>query len=127
MFKSIKKIFPLKSYIAVLIFCAISMSSGCYNDYHENSEPTTSKPYRIDLLDFTPSLPYEENVNLVESNCMICHSVEYINMQPEMTEKNWEKIVDKMIHTFGAPVADSATRTAIIKYLVTIKGKKETE
>lgn len=74
------------------------------------------------LADYTAALPYGEGVNLVEGNCGICHSNQYINMQPAFPQATWEKIVDKMIHNFGAPVSDSTSRNAIVKYLVDIRG-----
>ena len=70
-------------------------------------------------------LPQAGNVELVEMYCVPCHSLRYIEMQPRMTRKSWEKIVDKMIHAYGAPVRDSVTRTDIINYLWAIKRKEE--
>jgi len=112
----------LKILKIAMVFISIILTTGCYTDYQNDN--TSENPKRIELSDFRASLPYDKDVNLVESNCMICHSLEYINMQPALTEKQWEKTVDKMIKNFGAPVADSASRAAIIRYLVTIKGKK---
>ncbi len=44
-----------------------------------------------------------------ETYCAICHSVDYITMQPNFPEKKWGEIVAKMIKTFGAPIpADAA-------------------
>lgn len=69
-------------------------------------------------------LPQSGNVVLIEANCVPCHSLRYIEMQPNLSYKAWEKTVDKMITAFGAPVRDSATRKDIIEYLYAIKGKK---
>ena len=55
-------------------------------------------------------------------NCTSCHSMSYIENQPAFPRKTWEKIVDKMIKNFGAPVPDSSAQ-AIVSYLVAIKGK----
>ncbi len=44
-----------------------------------------------------------------ETYCAICHSVDYITMQPNFPEKKWGEIVTKMIKAFGAPIpADTA-------------------
>lgn len=60
---------------------------------------------------------------LFKANCLTCHSLRYIEMQPDFPRKTWVKIVDKMIHSFGAPI-DSTTADAIVNYLVEVKGKK---
>ncbi len=44
-----------------------------------------------------------------ETYCGICHSVDYITMQPKFPGKKWGEIVNKMIKVFGAPIpADTA-------------------
>ncbi|HEX5154571.1 MAG TPA: hypothetical protein VFW07_24160 [Parafilimonas sp.] len=68
------------------------------------------------------SLPNAPGAEAFRMNCMICHSERYIQMQPEFPGKTWEKIVDKMIKSYGAPIADSTSQT-IVNYLTTIKGK----
>jgi hypothetical protein len=57
------------------------------------------------------------------SGCITCHSLRYIEMQPDFQRKTWEKIVDKMRHSFGAPISDSSA-VVIVNYLVAVKGKK---
>ena len=52
----------------------------------------------------------------VETNCMICHSTDYIPMQPMLSKPQWTGIVDKMIKTYGAPVSPE-DREKIINYL----------
>jgi hypothetical protein len=70
-------------------------------------------------------LPQAGNVALIEANCTPCHSLRYIEMQPALSYHTWEKIVDKMIITYGAPVRDSVTRQNIIDYLHAIRGSKD--
>jgi hypothetical protein len=55
--------------------------------------------------------------------CMICHSVDYIYMQPPLTKDQWHGEVVKMKKVFGAPIADSDVDT-IVNYLVSQNGKK---
>ncbi len=59
------------------------------------------------------SLPYVEvrladgeGRDIVERNCIMCHSLDYIPMQPKFTKAQWTAIVNKMTKTFGAPVPD---------------------
>ena len=58
---------------------------------------------------------------LLAQNCITCHSKRYIAMQPAFPKKTWEKIVNKMVKNFGAPIPDS-TAKQIIDYLVLTKG-----
>ena len=60
---------------------------------------------------------------LFKASCLTCHSLRYIEMQPDFPRKTWEKIVDKMVHSFGAPIPDSSAKI-IVDYLVAVKGKK---
>jgi len=48
--------------------------------------------------------------------CNICHSTDYITMQPLFPADTWSAIVHKMIVVYGAPVNEDASRT-IINYL----------
>jgi cytochrome c5 len=60
---------------------------------------------------------------LVEKNCVLCHSLDYIQMNsPFLDRKGWEASVNKMIKVMGAPVAEDDAR-AIIDYLVSRYGK----
>lgn len=52
----------------------------------------------------------------VASYCSICHSTDYITMQPRLTVDKWSAIVHKMIVVFGAPVNEDDSKT-IINYL----------
>jgi len=78
----------------------------------------------IDMKDVKVLLPYAKGVDLVESNCMTCHSLRYIEIQPNMTHKAWDKIVKKMVKNYGAPISDTLVVNQIIDYLATIKGAK---
>jgi cytochrome c5 len=48
--------------------------------------------------------------------CNICHSTDYITMQPRFPADKWSAIVHKMIVVYGAPVDEDDSRT-IINYL----------
>ncbi|AXE29972.1 sulfite:cytochrome C oxidoreductase subunit B [Chromobacterium phragmitis] len=36
--------------------------------------------------------------------CMICHSADYIALQPDFDEARWRAVVDKMRQAFKAPI-----------------------
>ena len=61
---------------------------------------------------------------LFKTHCITCHTLGYIDMQPDFPRKTWEKITEKMIRSYGAPIPDSAV-TGIVNYLVSIKGSEE--
>jgi cytochrome c5 len=48
-----------------------------------------------------------------ETYCNICHSVDYIMMQPKADHAQWTASVNKMIKTFGAPVLPEDAETVI--------------
>ena len=56
---------------------------------------------------------------LVEANCVMCHSQDYIQMNsPFLDRRGWEASVNKMIKVMGAPIGERDAR-AIVEYLVT--------
>jgi sulfite dehydrogenase (cytochrome) subunit B len=59
---------------------------------------------------------------VVETNCGICHSLDYIQMNsPFLDEKLWQAAVAKMINVFGAPVEPDEAKT-VVDYLVSNYG-----
>ena len=60
---------------------------------------------------------------LVEANCVMCHSLDYIPMNsPFLERKGWEASVNKMIKVMGAPIAE-ADAQKIVDYLAGQYGK----
>lgn len=88
------------------------------------SDYAPPKKDSIDISEVAVVLPDANGKDKVEISCVPCHSLRYIEMQPNMNKKGWEKIVTKMIKTYGAPVKDSIAANEIVEYLVAIKGKK---
>jgi cytochrome c5 len=60
----------------------------------------------------------------VATYCNICHSPDYITMQPKFPADKWSAIVHKMIVVFGAPVGEDDSRT-IINYLAEHYGPEQ--
>lgn len=48
--------------------------------------------------------------------CNICHSLEYITMQPALPKATWSAEVNKMIKVMGAPINEEDAKI-IIEYL----------
>ncbi len=60
---------------------------------------------------------------LVEANCVMCHSLDYIPMNsPFLDRKGWEASVNKMIKVMGAPIGE-ADAQKIVDYLAGQYGK----
>jgi mono/diheme cytochrome c family protein len=54
---------------------------------------------------------------VVETNCSVCHSLDYIPMNsPFLAGKAWDAEVHKMIKAYGAPIEEKDAQ-AIIDYL----------
>ena len=56
--------------------------------------------------------------DLANSYCLICHSAEYVYMQPPHSREQWMEIVNKMQTTFGCPISDE-DMAPLSDYLVT--------
>lgn len=63
------------------------------------------------------------NVALAQSKCIICHSADYIYMQPPLTKAQWTAEVTKMQKAYGAPIAD-ADIPLLVDYLMSQNGKQ---
>jgi cytochrome c5 len=55
-------------------------------------------------------------MEVTQGACQMCHSVDYITMQPRGGEAQWRGVVNKMIKVFGAPIGDEDARV-IVEYL----------
>ncbi len=51
-----------------------------------------------------------------ETYCNVCHSTDYITMQPRFSKAQWTATVTKMIKVMGAPITEEDAKT-IIDYL----------
>lgn len=113
-----KILFPLFS-------CVILMNLGISCSGPEaNVQEQTISDQPVQLSEAGYHLPDRTGYDLFLSNCGICHSYRYIQMQPAFSRKTWEKTVDKMIKTFGAPIPDSSV-VPIVDYLMAARGKKD--
>lgn len=63
-------------------------------------------------------------VEVVQANCLTCHSTEYVSSQPPMPRKFWEANVKKMKEKFGAPIQDAQV-AALVDYLTATYGVPE--
>lgn len=61
--------------------------------------------------------------DVVNNNCLACHSSGMILNQPSLPEATWKAEAEKMIHVYKAPV-DEKDVPAIVDYLTKTKGAK---
>lgn len=78
--------------------------------------PPTNTTRSIDLPVIPTELRPGEGREKVEFLCVICHSTDYIPMQPEFSRAQWTAIVNKMIKVLGAPIEEKDANL-IINYL----------
>ncbi len=75
-----------------------------------------------------PTIPAElkegAGKDKVMTLCAICHTPDYIPMQPRLPARTWDAIVHKMIKVFGAPVSEEDAK-AISSYLAAQYGTGE--
>ena len=57
--------------------------------------------------------------DVVNNNCLACHSAGMVLTQPRLPRAVWQDEVDKMRNTYKAPV-DAADVSAIVDYLATL-------
>lgn len=87
------------------------------------AQDTSMKPaggdnqiHSITLPNVSVKLKDGENRMKVETYCAVCHSTDYITMQPRFSKAQWTGTVNKMIKTFGAPIPQEDAEK-IISYL----------
>lgn len=83
------------------------------------ASPCGAEPLTYALPEETATLRPGPNREAAQNNCLACHSVDYILLQPpHMGRPYWEGVVKKMIKVYRAKIdADEARR--IVDYLAT--------
>ena len=57
-----------------------------------------------------------------QRGCALCHSTDYIVLQPPGDHKQWDGVVAKMIKVYGAPLSDADAK-AVAEYLARQYGR----
>ena len=70
-----------------------------------------------------PQLKPGPGVEIVATNCQVCHSSDYISTQPPLNRTVWTATVQKMRDKYGAPFPTNQVNE-IVDYLVKAYGKK---
>lgn len=80
-------------------------------------------PVKITLPEENARFKPGPGLEVAQVQCMICHSADYIYMQPPLSKDQWQAEVTKMKKVFGAPIPDSDIDT-VVTYLLSQNGKK---
>lgn len=101
-----------------LSMLTIAIGSGYAYAQDKGAKDTvvTGTVKSITLPDIITPLKDGPGKEIVEGNCNVCHSTDYINMQPKLAKAKWAAIVKKMVKTYGCP-ANEAEMKAIEDYL----------
>jgi mono/diheme cytochrome c family protein len=102
--------------LAVVLLSAASISTGA-------AAPLELKSVKIDLPDSDRMFADGPGSDVINNNCLACHSADMVLNQPSLPKQAWAAEVNKMIHNYGAPVAPEDV-DAIVDYLATLKGAK---
>jgi cytochrome c5 len=95
-----------------LLLIAGFASAGPQNSIHS-----------IALPNIQTELKAGEGKEKTQTFCAICHSLDYITMQPRLTRAQWTATVNKMIK-LGAPINENDAQK-IIGYLTTQYGSRK--
>jgi len=78
-----------------------------------------AKPFTYDLPEDKAAFKPGPNLEVVQGNCVSCHSSDYVLTQPQgpkFKKDFWEAEVTKMIKVYGAPIDDKDV-PKIVEYL----------
>lgn len=76
--------------------------------------PFATDPWRLPTNQV--SLKDAPGVELIQANCVLCHSLDYVSSQPPLTRAQWTAGVEKMRVRFGAPLTTNQI-PALVAYL----------
>lgn len=102
---------------AVLLSCGLLLAQV-------NGQPAGGRVRSISLPDIRIELAAGEGRIKVETRCAVCHSVDYIPMQPPLSKDQWAATVNKMITVYGAQIAAEDV-DPIVAYLLAAYGPKK--
>ena len=111
-------VFRVSCLIALLVGCALAKAED---------KPSKAFDDSVHMIELTypevktTSGPHQD---VFLANCVSCHTLRYITMQPNLPDKKWADEVTKMVKVFGAPIAEEQAQL-IVKYLVATNGGKK--
>jgi cytochrome c551/c552 len=70
----------------------------------------------IKLPPETATFKQDVGAEIANGQCLICHSIEYVSMQPPMPRAFWKSSVQKMQQKYGAPIPEDQVEP-VVDYL----------
>lgn len=89
--------------LRAFLFSAIVVLGVAFGVQASDNEGSSTFTFPSDPITFQ----FGPGSQIATTYCLICHSAEYIYMQPPHSRERWEEIVKKMKQTFGCPIPDS--------------------
>ena len=105
------------SAVCITLFLSLGIA---YAENQGGSDPNKDNKdnvHSIQLPEIPVALKPGPGLDKVSTLCNICHSLNYITMQPPFPRTTWTAEVNKMINVMGAPINEDDAKT-IINYLV---------
>src|SRR4051812_30830639 len=72
----------------------------------------------------TAKLERGPGVEIVTAQCLLCHSADYISIQPRMNRAAWTATVTKMKDKYGAPITPENIEP-VVNYLAKTYGAEK--
>ncbi len=105
----------------LFILLTIAMIAAIPVIMQGQADQNKSGVHSIELPVIQTELKPGPGLDKASTLCNICHSVDYITMQPAFPRATWTAVVNKMIKVMGAPINEEDAKT-IIDYLSTEYG-----
>jgi hypothetical protein len=81
--------------------------------------PAPPPPASVAMAD----LPAGEGRADFDRLCLDCHSVKYVTGQPLLARKTWERVLEKHVHDYGAPLTTEES-SRVLAYVLSFKEKR---
>ena len=117
----LKTAFVLTLIVGAAAAVAGQKQQGASSGSKAPGKKSRAQVVEITLPEISVKLPDGPNAEVYQKNCLLCHSAQYVAMQPPFPRSTWEKEVAKMVDAYGANIPES-DRPKIVEYLVAIKG-----
>jgi cytochrome c5 len=103
--------------VAMLAFAAAPAADD------QKPQPVTVRGtvHSIKLPEVKAELPSAPGREAIETYCAVCHTTNYILIQPRFSKETWTAEVTKMQKTYMAPIPDEKI-PELVGYLMSVRG-----
>ena len=107
----------------VLPLAVVALAASPSDDQKPEPAMERGTVRAIKLPEVKAELPPGPGRETVAAQCVVCHTLNYIMIQPPLSKETWTAEVTKMQKTFSAPIPDDKIGE-IVDYLLMVNGKK---